>query len=489
MFDWSAEAVVSLIDAVFSHAPGNLIVAFGAYDHQLLAGLLRTSKDRIIWLSPNEEDSRAIDEPIRHASKSDRLLFLIGSAETTLPMLRSQLVGQTVTLLFAGSDHVTSVTPGQVQSVTNMLESFTGHAPGIVLSARRNEKATQRMAALRSALPAHTQAALATTGDEHWLVSHTLAPASFATSNSDTPSVPFPIQEAPEGNTCFCDGGLANRLNALLFCLILRHRYGHDWRISWQRNNWCGASFGSLFESDLPVVERSLSYFKERESDYWFAVHENQGNFDPSRVTFHPTLTDYAAYESLLNRHSKVCYLHHLIPSFVTLADLQSALAGLRVRSHLVTTVAEFCREHAIDRSVIGLHIRKTDFGNTVDDGELFRLVSQNPNRFFVCSDDAAVTERFSQLRNCHVLEKKHYPEKLIADAGWNSWTVDAEGRQFPFNVQRSEDAIVEALLDLLILSRTTPMMASHSTFFRMALIFNKISYFDMQEKWLGLAG
>ncbi len=476
MINWSAEAVVSLIDTVFSHAPGNLIVAFGAYDHQLLAELLQTSKDRIIWLSPNEDDSLAIDEGIRQASKSDKLLFLVGSAETTFPILRSQLVGQTVTLLFADG-HVIPITADQVQSVTDMLESLTGHAPRIALLVRRNEGATQRMGSLRSALPAHAQAAFATAENVHWLLSHTLAPA------------PFPIQEGPEGNICFCDGGLANRLNALLFALILRHRYGHDWQISWQRNNWCGASFNSLFEIDLPVVERSLSYFKEREGDYWFVVHENQGNFDPSRITFHPTLTDYTAYETLLNRHSKICYLHHLIPSFASLADLQSALAGLRVRPNLVTTVAEYCREHAIDGSVIGLHIRKTDFGNTVDDGELFRLVSQNPNRFFVCSDDAAVTERFSQLKNCHVLEKKHYPEKLIADGGWNSWTVDAEGRQFPFNVQRSEEAIIEALLDLLILSRTTPMMASHSTFFQMALIFNKVGYFDMQEKRLGLTG
>ena len=290
-------------------------------------------------------------------------------------------------------------------------------------------------------------------------------------------------------NTCHCDGGLANRLNALLFCLALRDRWQHDWQVSWQRNNWCGASFASLFELDLPVLELPLTHFKEREAEHWFIVHDNQGNFDTARVTYHTALGDHAAYRELLNRHQNVYYIHNLLPDCVTLGDLQAALAGLRVKPELVERAAAFCREHAIDSSVLGLHIRKTDFGDRVNDGELHTLVSQSPNRFFVCSDDAEVTERFSRLDNCCVLPKQHYPEKLIADSGWNSWTVDAEGRRFPFNIQRSEEAIVEALLDLLILSRTNPMMASHSTFFRMALIFNKTGYFDAQEERLRRAG
>lgn len=290
-------------------------------------------------------------------------------------------------------------------------------------------------------------------------------------------------------HTCYCDGGLANRLNALLYCLVLRERWRHDWQISWRRNNWCGASFASLFEIDLPVHELSLGHFKEREAEHWFVVHENQGGFDPARVTHHAALGDHAAYRDLLDAHPNVCYIHNLLPGFVTLGDLQPALAALRVRPELLARVEAFCRVQAIDGSVLGLHIRKTDFGDTVNDGELHSLVSRSPNRFFVCSDDPEVTERFARLGNCHVLPKRHYPEKLIADSGWNSWTVDAEGRRFPFNIQRSEEAIVEALLDLLILSRTNPVMASHSTFFRMALIFNKTGYLDAQLERVRRAG
>lgn len=92
------------------------------------------------------------------------------------------------------------------------------------------------------------------------------------------------------------------------------------------------------------------------------------------------------------------------------------------------------------------------------------------------------MTARFGSLPNCSVFEKRHYPGKMISDAGWNAWTVDDEGRKFPFNIARSEESVVEALVDLLILSCTTPTVGTYSTFFTMARIFAATRFFEMQK-------
>ena len=63
-------------------------------------------------------------------------------------------------------------------------------------------------------------------------------------------------------NHVLCDGGLCNRLNALMFALILKRKFGGSWRISWPVNNWCGAPFESLFTSELPHDDRSIDSFK-----------------------------------------------------------------------------------------------------------------------------------------------------------------------------------------------------------------------------------
>ena len=87
-------------------------------------------------------------------------------------------------------------------------------------------------------------------------------------------------------NTVLCDGGLANRLNALLFALILRRKFGHAWQMSWPINNWCGAPFESLFDAPMPVLDTPLSRFREQGKQRMpvlmpmlMLMQENQLNF------------------------------------------------------------------------------------------------------------------------------------------------------------------------------------------------------------------
>lgn len=279
-------------------------------------------------------------------------------------------------------------------------------------------------------------------------------------------------------NIAFCDGGLSNRLNSLIFCLILKAKYGHNWAIGWPKNNWCGAAFDKLFESDLAVRDEPLDVYRKHESEYQPVLHENQCNFSLERLILQSQLAGYADYEAILNSHPNVLYCHNLLPSFVSPEDWVLGLRQLGINSKVVAIAEDFCQTHRIDNTVLGLHIRKTDFGDTVDDQGLFNLVVNNSNRFFVCSDDAEVNRRFSELPNCSVFEKQHFPQKLLADGDWKSWTTDAEGRRFPFNITRPEDSIIEALIDLLILSRTTLVSTSHSTFLNMAIIFKTAGFF-----------
>jgi hypothetical protein len=279
-------------------------------------------------------------------------------------------------------------------------------------------------------------------------------------------------------NVVLCDGGLGNRLNALLFALVLKAKYGHPWEIAWPLNNWCGAAFEQMFVTDLPVTRESILDFRERQNQYKLLMHENQCDFDEAHITFHRDLVSYADYEGILHAHPSVLYFHHLLPGFVSVADLQAGLSMIGVESGVRRTAEEFCRTKGIDQAVFGLHIRKTDFGATVDDDGLFKLVETTPHRYFVCSDDREVNSRFAALPNAVVFEKRHFPAMAVAGAGWNQMTRDAEGRVFPFNVTRSADSIVEALIDLLILSRTTLVQTSHSTFLRMAMMFKACNFF-----------
>lgn len=279
-------------------------------------------------------------------------------------------------------------------------------------------------------------------------------------------------------NIIFCDGGLANRLNTLIFALILRNKFGGDWAISWPINNWCGAKFESLFSIDIPVYDNSLSFYKKRENDYLFAMHENQQDFNEALIKYQNSFLSYTDYEFFLKSDKPIVYFHNSIPPFTETIDISDGLKNLSVNSEILIEAYSFCVRNNIKESVLGLHIRKTDFGNTVDDEALYQMAANSEHRFFVCSDDMIVNERFSKLSNCCVYEKKTFPEKMIEDTHWNDLTTDDQGRVFNFNISRSAQSIYEALVDLLILSKTTQILTSHSTFLRMSMIFKSVNYF-----------
>jgi hypothetical protein len=280
-------------------------------------------------------------------------------------------------------------------------------------------------------------------------------------------------------NIIFCDGGLANRLNTLIFGLILKEKFGGKWAISWPINNWCGAKFDDLFLTDIKCYDNALNYYKKNENNFTMLMHENQSNFDEKIIIYNKELKGYDAYEEVLKKGKPILYYHNLIPSFVDVNDISLGLRKLQPNSEILIKAYAFCTRNKISNSVLGMHIRKTDFGNLVDDESLFKIALNSEHRFFVCSDDKKVTERFSELKNCIVYEKDFYPEKKNENGNWNSLIQDDQGRIYNFNVSRSSDSVCDALIDLMILSKTTQIHTSNSTFLKMAMIFKSTNYFS----------
>lgn len=279
-------------------------------------------------------------------------------------------------------------------------------------------------------------------------------------------------------NHVLCDGGLCNRLNALIFALMLHQRFGQPWSISWPLNNWCGAGFDTLFTSPLPHDERGIEHYREQQEQHLLLMHENQAGFDSARWVPNRTLKGWDDYGHALQRHHSVVYYNNLLPDFVGDGDVRDALSLLGPNAQLAQTASRFIGAQRIDAGVLGLHIRKTDFGDRVDDAALFEQVRASPRRVFVCSDDAAVNARFATLPQCSVFAKQALPQKLHADADWQHSTPDSEGRRFASNMSRSAEAVAEGLVDLLILSQTEIVPTSASTFLAMAQRFGRCGYF-----------
>ena len=276
----------------------------------------------------------------------------------------------------------------------------------------------------------------------------------------------------------YCDGGFGNRFNALVSGLVISATLGLRPQVVWPVNNWCGAPFDSLFENDLPVIDRELaSFMPERDRYQYFIVEDRLGLADEWVSPLH--LPHWDTVRALFAKSDKpVFYYTALIPSFIDAAAVLAQVRALRLRAAIVTRAEEFLSSRQIGArhgDFFGVQIRKTDFGaNGADDDNQFELISQRPQqRFFVCSDDKEVEQRFGALPQVATFPKRAHVEKRI-EGQWTTITADHSGRLYPCNVNRGAASVEDALVDLLILSRSQIIKTSNSTFLNTALLLRQ---------------
>ena len=276
----------------------------------------------------------------------------------------------------------------------------------------------------------------------------------------------------PRAIHLYCDGGFGNRFNTLVSGMLLAKAAGLQPIVVWPRNNWCGAGFAELLANDYQVIERELlSYLPDKDQFHFFMTEDHLGMGVPNQSPLQAqTLEEAVAY---LNSDSRDVYYHSpLIPPFLDQAQVSKQVRALKFKAEIVAEADRFIRKHKL-KEFFGVQIRKTDFGsNSADDGNLFELISNAAHKkFFVCSDDKDVEQRFGALPNVAIYAKRAHVEKLVEAGGWNSVTSDHSGRAYACNVNRNALSVIDAVVDLLILSHSQPVQTSNSTFLQTALL------------------
>jgi hypothetical protein len=277
-------------------------------------------------------------------------------------------------------------------------------------------------------------------------------------------------------NIIYCDGGLANRVYTVIFGLILRKRYGHRWRLSWPKTCVCDAAFEKLFEASLDVDRKLITEFKEHESSLIKIVHHNFGEFSTDKLFFHSQLKSYEEYRVLLDS-GNVFYFHNSLPSFVELSDISDVIRDIDLAAPVSWRASDFISRFKITKETIGLHVRKTDFGSRVNEEKLYELAARSDKKFFVCSDDQEILSMFKTLPNCIISESSYFPEKLNHLKAWGETYVDSKTGIQEYNINRSEQSVIDGLVDLIILSNTSIVETSKSSFLQLAAIFGKLNF------------
>ena len=253
-----------------------------------------------------------------------------------------------------------------------------------------------------------------------------------------------------------CDGGFGNRFYVLVAGLYLAKSLEYEPIISWPTNNWCGAGLEDLFEN---VFETWDAVIGEPPCELRL-LHEDQLKYGGcTNIHQFQNLTQLKDYVE----GKDFFYFNNLIPFHLITdrEDFFNVVRDLRFKKEITELVDEVTGED----SFIGIHIRKTDFGDRVNEDHLFNMAKDRGERVFICSDDPDTENKFLALPNVFSFDKTSYVEKLV-EGSWNSNIVDDNGNARNFNVNRSKQSVVEAMVDLLCLSKADELIGDHGSTF-----------------------
>lgn len=267
------------------------------------------------------------------------------------------------------------------------------------------------------------------------------------------------------------DGGLGNRLSGLTSGLATARKLDLPVTISWPANNWCGCYFSDLFAvPDLNVDDRNVFAVFEQHQNDSFLIHENQTGMNLQHVFDH----SQSSLNLLATIDKNIVYYHNKVPPYHSEAEIIYELAQLPVAGQVMQLVETFCNTHRIDSSVAGLHLRKTENFN-LDESTWYQQVLATPQqRYFVCSDDQLTQDKFVRLPNVVAFAKTSYVDKIIP-GDWYENVKDSDGRPTKYNINRSRQSVIEAFVDMLILSRCWIRPTVKSTFSKFARYFAQI--------------
>jgi hypothetical protein len=272
----------------------------------------------------------------------------------------------------------------------------------------------------------------------------------------------------------FSDGGLGNRLNGLVGGLVAAEKLGCTPVICWPVNNWCGCSFEDLFVSNLEIINKGVNDIF-LEDDKIYLTHDNQA----AKVLKYKFDHSVESLNVIKEMSQNIVYYHNKIPEYFSEDEIIKKLKTFKIVFNILSQTKSFCDQHNIGKQIKGVHLRKTDHGRQIDSDQVFlNILKDRKNGYFVCSDDKATEDKFNELKNVLIFPKTSYVEKLVVGE-WTTKIKDSEGRIFPYNVDRSKQSVIEAFIDLLILSRTTIIIRNKSSFLGWAKIYALVSDLD----------
>lgn len=267
---------------------------------------------------------------------------------------------------------------------------------------------------------------------------------------------------------CYCAGSIGTRLRSIALTDRLARQTGRRLILVWLENDpLCRISFTSLFRSPVPLIsEKALLELSSCKIYASIKEVADQALISGGK-SLRTAVQKWGSCEIeaiAIDDSEDHIIVYAPKTDIGSIADDSDNLLSLLMPESIIQNrIHQLTESMAINKSVIGVHARGTDFGIQADAyvQQMQKATDQNPNQsFLVCSDDPSYEQRL----------KREFPGRVIARPK-SSWTQkkDAELPWALGNVDTCPASVAESLIDLYLLANTQFRIYHESSAFAQA--------------------
>lgn len=266
----------------------------------------------------------------------------------------------------------------------------------------------------------------------------------------------------------YATGGLSNRVFPIVSSIVLANKHQRELFIFWPNDRICLGNFSDLYDKEIKrITVEGLEQLNDDNTKYH--VKHDATTTNDNSIYGRTFLTNKRGEgKTLVDQPIDFDGPHDiLIADNFYLNDVsedenKQSLLSLKFKDKFINKSNELSEELGLNKSVIGVHARGTDFNPDVSfyQNAITNIVTNNnEQKIFICSDDDVLENSLYNM----------YPNNIIRRVKDNYTVKNNPGiTKWSNNIKITSNMMGDSAIDLLLLSKTN------------LTVYNKLSTFGL---------
>lgn len=262
----------------------------------------------------------------------------------------------------------------------------------------------------------------------------------------------------------YASGGLGNILLPLASCKLIAKKTNRKLIVCWEPTFACMATFKDLFEEDVQVITKN-ELINLKDIKIYGDLHD---------ISFDSSLFQNNSLNSLKSKfltlpvlnfnlndseQNVIVYHNNILPS-LDRNEVINEFKNLTWNKDFLIKINQLANELNINTDVIGAHVRATDFSEGIEEyaNAITAVLNvQKDKKIFLCSDSEEWEKKLSEMFPENIIIRHKKASVVKKNENINTWSN---------NIFRSIDSVMEAVIDMHLLSKTSFMVYNKNSSF-----------------------